>query len=57
VVGDALAEAEVDAGPEDGADADGELDGALDGGLELPLLPQAAMAMPAAAPRAGTSRK
>ena len=53
MVGDALAEAEVDAGPEDGADADGE----LDGGLELPLLPQAAMAMPAAAPRAGTSRK
>jgi hypothetical protein len=51
VVGDALAD--EDDGEEDEEDEGDELGCEL----ELPLLPQAATAMPATAPRAGTRRK
>lgn len=53
-VGDALAE-EEDAGDEDAGDED--VDDELGCDVDEPLLPQAATASPAAAPRAGNSRK
>jgi hypothetical protein len=57
MVGDALAEEDDDGdGEEDEGDEDDEGD-ELGCELELPLLPQAATAMPATAPRAGTRRK
>jgi hypothetical protein len=51
MVGDALADEEDD---EDGEEDEEDELGCE---LELPLLPQAATAMPATAPRAGTRRK
>ena len=60
VVGDALADEDDDEdGEEDEEDEEDEGDEGDELGceLELPLLPQAATAMPATAPRAGTRRK